>query len=328
MMQIIDDNQYKALSFVSFANRGGNRPKEIELREWMLNPGPKPGRRGRLVKRGRPAKYETVGGIYDTESFRNLARAASNIIDNSTLTGIRKIGEDWQRASAGILSANVYSILGTRRLIEPEIPDEYGPDVPAESFVQHLIRLGWIDQDDQGGLGLTPLGRALLRSEDASEGESDAYDVVVLDAQNELSYPVFIQRLAEAGEAILIDPYLRIEQLLAIRAYTSISRVLVSSQLRREDRAAMAVLIESGTGRPIELRMADHGVLHDRMVIGTNSAFTIGTSINTIGKQHPTILTPLPVVAADVMRTHVDKWWNEAQTIATYPPVEEEPPED
>lgn len=327
MLQIIDDDQYKALSFVSFANRGGNRPNEGELREWMLSPGPKPSKSGPLIKPGRPAKYETVGGIYDTAGLHNIARIASSL-DVTAMAGIRKMGEELQKTYANILSANVQNILGTRRLIEPEIPPEYGPDIPPESFVQHLIRLGWMDKNDQGGLSLTPLGRALLRSEDATESQSDAYDVVLLDAQSELSYPVFVQRLAEVGEAILIDPYLRIEQLLAIRAYTSISRVLVSSQLRREERAGMAVLIESGTGRPIELRMANHGVLHDRMVIGDSSAFTIGTSINTIGKQHPTILTPLPATAADAMRTHVDKWWSEAQTIAIYPPPEEEQADD
>jgi hypothetical protein len=88
----------------------------------------------------------------------------------------------------------------------------------------------------------------------------------------------------------------------------------------------MAVLVENSTDRPLELRMADRGILHDRMVIGEKSAFTIGTSMNTIGKQHPTILTPLPETAADAMRSHVEKWWGDAQTLAIFPPAEEEQP--
>ncbi|WP_141134768.1 hypothetical protein [Haloechinothrix alba] len=251
--------------------------------------------------------------------------------DSSAFDNLRKMSDDWQkmlsRLSSGMLSSNIYSILGKRELVEAEVPAEYGPDAPKEGFVEHLIRLGWAERDDQGGLGLTPLGRALLRSEDAAESDADSYDVVVLDAGNELSYPVLVQRIAEAGDAILIDPYLRVEQLLVVRNHTSISRVMVSSQLPKEDRAAMAVLVENDTDRPLELRMAERGVLHDRMVIGDNTAFTIGTSLNTIGKQHPTILTPLPEAARDGMRVHVEKWWNDAQTIAVYPPIDPEQPE-
>lgn len=330
-MQIVDEGQHRALSFVVFANRGGNRPSERELMEWMTAPRPKPGRKGPLIKPARPAKYRTVGGIYDNPTIRGFFDAASPLsnidLARGSLSSLAQVSEEWKKKTSSLSSAlaGIQGVFGRRELVEPEEPAEYGPDIPAESFVGHLVRLRWLEKDEQGGLGLTPLGRALLRSEDASESESDAYDVVVLDAQDELSYPNLVKRIAEAGDALLIDPYLRAEQLLSVRAWTSVSRVLISRNLAREDRVAMAVLVQSGSAeRALELRMANHGVLHDRMVIGDDLAFTIGTSMNTVGKQHPTILTPLPKVVEDAMRSHVEKWWDEAEVLAASPPVEDE----
>lgn len=301
---MLDEDQHRALTYISFANRGGNRPNEAELHEWMTNPRPKPAERGPLIRPGRPAKYRRVGGV--SSAFEKMVQPA---LDFEKLYADRGI-------TRAMLAMDLTGILGTRELVDEEVPPEYGPDVPAEKFADHLIRLGWVERDSHGGLALTPLGRSLLRSAEASENESGAYDVVVLDANNELSYPILVQKLAEVGDAILIDPYLRVDQLLAVRAYTTVSRVLVSNQLSQEDRIAMAVLVENSTDQLLELRMADRGVLHDRMVLGERHAFTIGTSINTVGKQHPTVLTPLPEVAADAMRRHAHKWWNDAKVIA------------
>lgn len=306
-MEILDEDQYRALSFISFANRGGNRPKEMELQEWMVNPRPKPSQRGSLISPGQPAEYRIVGGV--SSSVSEMIRLASTFEDKF----------HYNRLTAKMLAGDLTGILGKREIIKDAVPAKYGPDVPAETFVDHLVRLGWAEKDDHDGLSLTPLARALLRTADATEGESDTYDVVMLDAENDLSYPILVQKLAEAGDAILIDPYLRVDQLLAVRAYTTISRVLVSNQLKQEDRAAMGVLVETSTGRALELRMAERGVLHDRMVLGEKYAFTIGTSMNTIGKQHPTVLTPLPEAAADAMRGHADSWWEGATVIAISP---------
>lgn len=74
--------------------------------------------------------------------------------------------------------------------------------------------------------------------------------------------------------------------------------------------------------RAIELRVADKGVLHDRLIVGEGFVDTIGTSINTVGRQHPTVLTPLPSPAADTMREQAEKWWADAKSLAKWPPPE------
>jgi hypothetical protein len=103
---------------------------------------------------------------------------------------------------------------------------------------------------------------------------------------------------------------LGLEQLLTVRTHTSIKRVLISPNVKKEDRAAMAVLVASGASAngPIELRSAGKGVLHDRLIVGEGFVDTIGSSINTVGRQHTTVLSPLPRQAADTMRELAEKW--------------------
>jgi hypothetical protein len=76
-----------------------------------------------------------------------------------------------------------------------------------ETFAGYLVRLGWVE-NEHNSLGLTPLGRALLRTAEADEDDNDSPTTVVLGAQDKLAYPMLIRRLAEAGLGLLVDPYL------------------------------------------------------------------------------------------------------------------------
>jgi hypothetical protein len=146
-----------------------------------------------------------VGGL--TESVLGISEASRGVA--SALLGLNGIPDMDDSNSRSILS----SLLGEKVLVKEGTPAEYGPAIPAENIVDCLVRLKWVNKDDHGTLGLTPLGRALLRNHETAESTTEAYDVVVLDSHDELSYPMLIRTLAEVGEALLIDPYLRLEQL-------------------------------------------------------------------------------------------------------------------
>lgn len=227
------------------------------------------------------------------------ARTTSNL-DRWMVSVLREVGEKWNVINAPTMTA------------------------APETFTAHLIRLGWLEEDKRSSLELTLLGRALLRTAEAHEDDSDVPTAVVLGAENELAYPMLIRRLAEAGRGLLIDPYLRLEQLLHVRTHTCIQRVLISAKLKKQDQEAMAVLIKSGAGGEgsIEIHVADEEVLHDRFIVGEGFIDTIGTSINTVGRQHTTVLSPLPPQAADTMRDQAEKWWSGAKQLAVWPPPE------
>jgi hypothetical protein len=184
------------------------------------------------------------------------------------------------------------------------------------------------DDEAPSGTGIPKDGRSptvptspprCSASRSASKGASKACRSALL------TYPMLIRRLVEAGRGLLIDPYLRLEQLLHVRTHTSITRVLISAKLKREDREAMAVLVKSGAvgaDGPIDLRVAGKDVLHDRLIVGEGFIDTIGTSLNTVGRQHPTVLSPLPSPAANTMREQAEKWWADAEPLAAWPPPE------
>ena len=188
-----------------------------------------------------------------------------------------------------------------------------------ESVIDALLRLKWIDVDSFERLALTRLGKALLRTSELLDEESDSATSVVLGANDDLAYPRLIHRLVEAGPGALVDPYLRLEQLAEILPETRIEKFLIS-ELKEPDRASIAVFVRSYHGHPVEVRFAKNGVLHDRLIISDSFVDTIGSSINTVGRHYPTVLTPLPDVAADAMRDYFHRWWEDAELLVISQP--------
>lgn len=297
---IFTEDQVRALQFVSAANRGGHRPTEDELMQWITHPAPKASERGPLLKPHRPGTS-------------TLERALANMLAPTNLTLDRAFRQ--LRQGAGWIEGS---------------PAEYGPDIPAETFTDHLLRLGWLESTEPDSLSVTALGRALLRSVMLEDSENIGAETVILGRDDALAYPKLIHALAEAGDGLVVDPYARVDQLLPILQSTSISRVLVSDAVNQSDRVAMGVLIQSGVSvRPFELRSASKGALHDRYIVG-ETIRTIGTSMATVGGKYTTILSPLPEVAADEMRSEIEAWWSAAQPVATFPPArhDNEEPKD
>jgi hypothetical protein len=283
MNEILDDDQRRALEFVYASVRGGYRPTNDELNEWLMAPRPRPSERGPVLEAAEPG-------------------------------GIGLILTEWAKASERIRESVTLSLWGG--------VVRYGPDAPAEPFIDHLVRLRWLESEG-GTLGITSLGRALLRSAAIDDEEHDGAESVVLGANNALAYPTFISHMVEAGDGLVVDPYTRVDQLLPVLQHTTITRLLVSESLSQSDRAGLTILVESGSyGRDFELRCAAKHVLHDRYIIGKSVAYTIGTSMGTIGGKYSTVLTPLPELAADAIRAHAEGWWAAAQVLAVHPPVD------
>lgn len=290
------------------------------VKEWLAAPEPRPAQRGKMISPGKPAKPGTYvpSGLFEAfRPFENFqANHASALARMIATSGISSLGD--QLRSFGTFLPGV-----------PGEPAKYAPDIPVEGFITHLIRLGWVESTTEtGALATTPLGLALLRTAEAVESEHDGPTTVILGQDDELAYPTLIGRISEAEAGLLIDPYLRLEQLLAVRAYTRIARVLTSRSVSEKDLVAMAVLINSGgSENPIELRAAAKGILHDRMIVAASGGIdTVGTSLGTVGGKYTTVLSPLPEAVASEMRTKADFWWEQAEVLAVYPPAPPEVP--
>ena len=166
MIVILSDDQRLALQYVQAANSGGYRPTAAEVDEWRLRPDPLPGKKGKLLSPAEPGEpppwARELAGIN--------ARLATQFL-NSLQPALINLNRQ-------VLSSALWGTPGT--------PARYAPDGPPEAFLDSLIRLSWLMQDDRGGLSTTPLSRALLRAEDI--GDEEAGDVLVLAEGDPLAY--------------------------------------------------------------------------------------------------------------------------------------------
>lgn len=297
---ILRDAQRRALEFIHAANTGGYRPTHFEVEEWRLREEPQPGKRGELIREAQPSAFQTRVA---TNFADVLAPSLSKMIEGMRLSGI----------------------YGT--------PAEYEPDGPAESFLASLVRLRWLSESVGGErqLALTDLGRALLRAE--QQQDDDRSDVLILVKDDVMAYAALVGRVADLDDPMIVDPYLRADQMLSFLRFTTTGRFLIGPDLRAAEVSAMQVLIEGSQWavKP-ELRRAAKGVLHDRFIVSDSAVYTLGISMNAVGQQKTTVLMPLPDYVAAHVRTETEEHWVAAEVLAPVvapaSTVEEEPERD
>lgn len=179
-----------------------------------------------------------------------------------------------------------------------------------------MQRLSWLAKDDRGGLTLTPLSRALLRADVLEQMDEDNAQVVVLGGDDPLAYGRLLGHIAEAGDVLVVDSWLKPEQLLDLLTRTDATRFLVCGTRRSEEVAMQAILALPDWPAGIELRKTAPKTLHDRYLVSDSVVYSLGTSLNSVG-QNPTLLIQLPEIAADPVRAAAEAWWAGADVLET-----------
>ncbi|MBT9257387.1 hypothetical protein KMZ32_16800 [Phycicoccus sp. MAQZ13P-2] len=290
---ILRDEHRAALQYVQAANSGGYRPTIDEVDEWRLRPDPLPGKRGKLISpavAGEPSIW------------------AKGLIENTRML------ESFAEALRPSLLSMGNQLLGSAMFGTPGTPARYEPDGPPEAFLASLIRLSWLASDDRGGLSTTPLSRALLRAEEVAGQE--AADVLVLAEGDPLAYASLLGHVAEMGQVLVVDPYLKPEQLLSFLQHTNANRFLIGSRANHGSVVAMQTLLSATGWQAVpELKQTAPGELHDRYIIGDTHVYTLGMSLNAVGRSNTTVLMPLPEDAADHIRSVMEQIWSGAETL-------------
>jgi hypothetical protein len=187
---------------------------------------------------------------------------------------------------------------------------------PAETYVDHCSRLGWLTVGKDERLSSTQLGRAVLRGLETQTAEAQPAGDIVIEAHDSLAFARVVQRIAEAGPALLVDPYFRLEELLTIVTSTSVTRVLTSERTTAEQRTGLKLGVESlQIDRPFEVRVATREV-HDRYLIADEGEVQfVGTSLNSLGRTS----TAMGKVhdGAVQLRELYEKVWRESSPLAS-----------
>ncbi|MCZ4537479.1 hypothetical protein O4159_18875 [Gordonia terrae] len=305
-MIILSDEQYQLLTFIAACNRNSYRPTAAEVMLWWENPEPI------------AAEYKTVtvppvvaspvgpqvAGVSTRSLFSDFAPGDGSSLAKMIST---MFGDRWIAPVARGLTASLFEPHTRRELVKP-----------AETTLEYLVRLTWLAEDDSRtppGLHLTELGRALLRDRDLTSAPPEDVNVVVFEVEDPLAYPQLVGQLANAGEGLLIDPYLKLDDLHRIVVSTRLTRLLVADvRSNRHVVASMQTYLDSPSlGRRVEVRMSKK--LHDRLLIAEDgSVLTLGSSLNGIGHKL-TVLSPIPPNQCEIFRDTYDEIWESAELV-------------
>ena len=127
----------------------------------------------------------------------------------------------------------------------------------------------------------------------------------------------------------MIDPYVRAEYLWRLIQDTTTVRVLIGPLYSTNDQDLIELRQTLALAdRPIEVRQAADGVLHDRFIIGDSGVmYSVGASWNSVGK-HVTTIFQHPPVTADRLGEIAEQWWEGASPVEPAAPFPTQPPAD
>lgn len=329
---IVNQEQRRAMEFIAAANRGGYRPTGREVNQWRRAPDPKPARKGKLLEPEIPTVPERR--VRKNPTALSALIAGQGIYRNPAYEAlIKSVGAStWSQALSGINPTVLQGLANAIRIpnwlgnVEYEVipakpgrPAVYAPDKPPEKFLAHLRRLGWVERNNSGRYGISLLGEALLKADAWEESDFEDSSVMVLAAGDQnLGYGQVLGRIADSGDALVVDGYLGAQELAHILEHTNASRFLIGDKLPSGRITELAIQIQfappSTTGAVRELRKAR---FHDRYLIGEHKVYTLTASLNGVGKSTMAVLMEMTDVAARAIRAEVENWWINGEVVAT-----------
>jgi hypothetical protein len=306
-MTVLNDVQRRVLVFIQAANHGGCSPTPEDVMEWVERPDLKSGKvtKRRAQTSGLPGANLAASQIAEWIN-RDMAKSVESIRKQMNEVLV----------PAAMKMASFSNLWPSEWVVEEREPDE--------TVIEQVQRFRWVRASSTGaGLLLTELGRALLR---ADSDQITAAEITVLGGDDPLAWGSLVGTIAEARACLIVDPYLKLEQLLDIAQFTGTARVLMRRPTKESELVAWRVCLAS-PDLNVEMRIADRQHLHDRFIVGETAVYTLGCSLNGVGRK-PTTLAPLTGDVADQIRVTVEGWWDAAEPIGDPPVAEAEPQPD
>lgn len=309
-MEIVSEDQYRALTFIAACNRNHHSPMPEEVMLWHADPSPS-GARYRTVQAKNP--HRTIGGSMPVNpAMSRMLESISAEIRRPYLEAISRNLSPW----TSNVMANYWS--SGSSTASPRTRQELV--APAETVVDHLVRLRWLEEvaspGDRGpGLRLSDLGHALLQAAETDEDVAEAHSLVVLGRDDPLAYPTLIGLIANAGAALFVDPYLKLPDLDTLLVNTQVSRILIAAKKNNQSVIASMRTHLTSAGLPRRVEVRASADLHDRVIVADDGeVFTIGTSLNGVART-TTVFSPVPRPASVSLREEYERLWDQADLV-------------
>lgn len=187
-----------------------------------------------------------------------------------------------------------------------------------EAYSAHFLRLKWAS-NPTGGFVITELGEAVLAALDAEANANDSeFLQTVLGADDPIAYARAIAVLADLGPVMIVDPYVKLDQLPDLLRLSNVTRILSSTERKPLDQkatpfAAAATMAKHDVG----IRLDEGNKLHDRYFVPDDGlVYMISTSMNSISASRISVITPLDEQASAAVRAAQEAIWDGASPVA------------
>jgi len=242
---------------------------------------------------------------------------------HKALAYISVLSQQGYKLTVGELHAYIENL--SRKLLIEDTPIERFKItlLKKESIVDFFHRLKWIKRkmikrnspSNKDKIELTKLGLAVLKSLNQQELTAEPSPVIVLKADDFLSYSRVISEISKYDNCFLADPYFRLDNLADIIDHTSCSRILTSEKIGQNEKNALAVALKKITKKKVEIRVSDAKEFHDRFIIPqTGPVVFLGTSINSVGQKFSVIGEISEPIIREIRMVY-EKFWDEAECL-------------
>jgi hypothetical protein len=198
--------------------------------------------------------------------------------------------------------------------------EEYYDQLDIEPYSTYLHRLHFVDVEEDK-VSLSPFGRAVLQAlHSQGRFEVGAAIQTVLGNADPFAYAKAMAVLADVNNALVVDPYIKLEGLFDILPFKNVTRILTSSEHKDPSKKAGPFAAASNaTQGSREIRIADISLLHDRYFIPISGpVLMVSTSMNSIGRRMA-VIVPLAESASRAVRDEHEAIWSQASPVAHGP---------
>jgi len=220
---------------------------------------------------------------------------------------IAGVDGELMQAMAQMKSATA-AFLGTgRRQVEP--------------MIDYLLRVRWISETD-AKIGITPLGKAVLREANAPLPGSDTASTleVIIDPSSPFAYAQLMAKISGLAECLIIDPYLDEQQLLTLAGFPNVTRILTGDKYLTSKAPLFSLALQAAPH--LEVRTVQQGDLHDRFAIpAEGSAYMLGSSLGSIAKRFG-VATTLEESSSRLISANYESIWKRGKSIPKHEPKE------
>lgn len=187
-----------------------------------------------------------------------------------------------------------------------------------EAYSAHFVRLKWAF-DHGGNFFITKLGKAVLAALDAEASANDSeFLQTVLGADDPIAYARAIAVLADLGPVMVVDPYIKLDQLPDLLRLSNVTRILSSTERKPLDQKATPFAAAATMAKhDVAIRLEEGNKLHDRYFVPDDGlVHMISTSMNSISASRVSVITPLDEQASAAVRAAQEAIWDSASPVA------------